>query len=357
VLAADLPPADPLADADPQFDRLAPFFEMVADDPVLSGVKLIAEPWMAGVDYAEEFPTRWSSWNGAFRDDIRDFWREPPLPQPSPSLRTIANRLAGSPDRFGAADGAGGARGPSAAINLVTCHDGFTLADLVSYNAKHNLANPTNDGTDENHSWNCGSEGPTADPGVLELRSRQARNMLVTLLVAIGVPMLLGGDELRRTQRGNNNCWCQDDELSWLDWSSDDGELTSLISMLLQVRRRHPELQAAAYSTASGRPLPGAGLSCYGTTGDPLTDPDLDAPDQHAFGVLFDSAEGGPPELCLLLNGYHQPLPFDLPRAPAGTWTVLVDTRVAFGQPLVTSHVDAGGTVELVERSAILLEQ
>ena len=239
----------------------------------------------------------------------------------------------------------------------MTCHDGFTLIDLVSYNAKHNQANPSDDGTADNRSWNCGAEGPSADPAVLALRRRQARNMLVTLLASIGAPMLLSGDEICRSQHGNNNCWCQDDELSWLDWASDDSELPALITALIQLRSRHPELRAATYAQVGARPLPGAGITCYGTSGEPLTDPDLDAPSQHAFTVMFDALAGADPKLSLLVNAYNEALPFTVPHNPPGTWNVLVDTRAAFDEPLVTARIAAGESFELMERSAVLLER
>ncbi len=196
------------------FDRGAGFFDAVHQDPVLSQVKLIAEPWDVGPGGYQVggFPTRWAEWNGIYRDQLRDFWRG------QGSVAELADRLAGSSDLYGD-DG----RRPNASINFVTAHDGFTLADLVSYDHKHNEANGEDgrDGTDDNRSWNGGVEGPTDDPDIVELRARQQRNLLATLLLSQGVPMLLGGDELGRTQRGNNNAWCQDDELSWIDWDLD----------------------------------------------------------------------------------------------------------------------------------------
>ena len=193
-------------------DRLSAFFDVIHQDPVLSQVKLIAEPWDVGPGGYQvgNFPVLWSEWNGIYRDTMRDFWRG------EAHVGEFARRLTGSSDLY-QDDG----RHPFASINFITAHDGFPLADLVAYNSKHNEANKEDnrDGTDDNRSWNCGVEGPTDDPDVLELRARQQRNFLATLLLSQGTPMLLGGDEFGRTQGGNNNGWCQDNELSWFDWS------------------------------------------------------------------------------------------------------------------------------------------
>ena len=195
-------------------DRLSAFFDTIHQDPVLSQVKLIAEPWDVGPGGYQvgNFPILWSEWNGVYRDTMRDFWRA------SASVGQFAERLSGSADLY-ESDG----RDPFASINFITAHDGFTLRDLVSYNAKHNEANQEDnrDGTDDNRSWNCGAEGETDDPAINELRRRQQRNFLTTLFVSQGTPMLLGGDELSRTQGGNNNAWCQDNEISWYDWDTD----------------------------------------------------------------------------------------------------------------------------------------
>src|SRR5438046_5260807 len=216
-------------------NRLSPFFDIIHQDPVLSQVKLIAEPWDVGEGGYQvgNFPVLWTEWNGLYRDVMRDFWRG------QARLGDFAFRFTGSADLY-ERDG----RRPSASINFVTAHDGFTLADLVSYNEKHNEANleENRDGTDDNRSWNCGVEGPTDDPEVRVLRARQQRNFLATLLLSQGVPMLLGGDELGRTQHGNNNAWCQDNELSWFDWELGDEqrELLEFVRRLVFMRRRHP---------------------------------------------------------------------------------------------------------------------
>ena len=212
--------ATTLARQDGGFSRLSAFFDLVAQDPVVSQAKLIAEPWDVGQmdSYAVgEFPALWREWNGKYRDSMRDFWRSQKI-----GLGEFATRFAGSSDLYG-----DDRRRPTASVNLITVHDGFTLRDLVSYDAKHNEANgeDNRDGANDNRSWNSGAEGPTVDPDVLALRAQRSRAMLCTLLLSFGVPMLLGGDELGRTQGGNNNAYCQDNEISWVDWSAVDAGL------------------------------------------------------------------------------------------------------------------------------------
>ena len=216
--------ATTLARQDGGFSRLSAFFDLVAQDPVVSQAKLIAEPWDVGqMDSYDvgEFPALWREWNGRYRDSMRDFWRSQKI-----GLGEFATRFAGSSDLYG-----DDRRRPTASVNLITVHDGFTLRDLVSYDGKHNEANgETNrDGADDNRSWNSGVEGPTCDPAVLALRAQRSRAMLCTLLLSFGVPMLLGGDELGRTQGGNNNAYCQDNEISWVDWSAVDSGLLSFV--------------------------------------------------------------------------------------------------------------------------------
>src|SRR5438270_12915487 len=214
-------------------DRLSAFFDTIHQDPVLSQVKLIAEPWDVGPGGYQvgNFPVLWAEWNGKYRDSMRDFWRG------QGSVGEFAQRFTGSADLYGE-----NGRDPFASINFVTAHDGFTLRDLVSYNDKHNEANgeDNRDGTDDNRSWNMGAEGETDDEAVLALRARQQRNFLATLLLSQGVPMLLGGDEFGRSQGGNNNAWCQDSEISWFDWSSADDDLREFARHLIRLRRREP---------------------------------------------------------------------------------------------------------------------
>ncbi len=217
-----------------EVDRLSAFFDLIQQDPVVSQVKLIAEPWDLGHGGYQvgNFPPLWSEWNGKYRDTVRDFWRGE-----DQTLAEFANRFTGSPDLYESSG-----RRPSASVNFVTAHDGFTLADLVAYNEKHNEANgeDNNDGESHNRSWNCGAEGPTDDPDVLELRARQRRNFVATLLLSQGIPMILGGDELGRTQEGNNNAYCQDNEMSWFDWDHMDGAMVAFTARLISLRRDHP---------------------------------------------------------------------------------------------------------------------
>ena len=230
-----------------EVDRLAAFFELVQQDPVVSQVKLIAEPWDVGPGGYQvgNFPPQWTEWNGKYRDTVRDFWRGQPA-----TLGEFASRLTGSSDLY---EHSG--RRPVASINFVTAHDGFTLRDLVSYEQKHNEANgeENRDGSDDNRSWNCGVEGPSDDPAVLELRARQQRNFIATLLLSQGVPMLLHGDELGRTQRGNNNGYAQDNEVTWVDWSAPDLPLVEFTAALARLRREHPTFRRRRFF--DGRPV------------------------------------------------------------------------------------------------------
>ena len=230
-------------------DRLSAFFDLIQQDPVVSQVKLIAEPWDLGHGGYQvgNFPPLWSEWNGKYRDTVRDFWRGE-----DQTLAEFAYRFTGSADLYES-----NGRRPSASVNFVTAHDGFTLADLTSYNEKHNEANGEGnaDGESHNRSWNCGAEGPTDDPEVLELRARQRRNLLATLLLSQGIPMMLGGDEMGRTQDGNNNAYCQDNEISWFDWDSMDGSLVAFTSRLIALRRDHPVFRRRRWF--HGRPLHG----------------------------------------------------------------------------------------------------
>ena len=230
-----------------EVDRLSAFFDLIQQDPVVSRVKLIAEPWDIGEGGYQvgNFPPLWSEWNGKYRDTIRDYWRGE-----DQTLGEFASRITGSSDLY-QDDG----RHPNASINFVTAHDGFTLADLTAYNEKHNEANGEGgaDGESHNRSWNCGAEGPTDDPAVNELRGRQRRNFIATLLLSQGIPMLLGGDEMARTQGGNNNAYCQDNEISWFDWEQLDGELLAFTQRVIAFRKRHPVFRRRRFSTARRR--------------------------------------------------------------------------------------------------------
>ncbi|HZA88392.1 MAG TPA: alpha-amylase family glycosyl hydrolase, partial [Acidimicrobiales bacterium] len=230
-----------------EVERLSAFFDLVQQDPVVSQVKLIAEPWDLGEGGYQvgNFPPQWSEWNGRYRDTVRDVWRGEPA-----ILGELASRLTGSSDLYQA-----DSRRPSASVNFVTAHDGFTLRDLVSYNEKHNAANGegNRDGENHNRSWNCGVEGPTDDPTVLALRARQQRNLLATMLLSQGVPMILYGDEVGRTQGGNNNAYCQDNETSWFDWAHTDEGLHAFTTALIALRQAHPVFRRRRWF--QGRPL------------------------------------------------------------------------------------------------------
>jgi isoamylase len=261
--------ADTLARELHDVDRLSAFFDLIQQDPVVRPVKLIAEPWDVGDGGYQvgNFPPLWSEWNGRYRDTVRDYWRSV-----DQTLPEFASRFTGSPDLYEQTG-----RRPSASINFVTAHDGFTLRDLVSYNEKHNEANgeDNRDGENDNRSWNCGVEGPTDDPAILALRARQVRNFLATLFLSQGIPMLLMGDELGRTQHGNNNAYCQDNDLSYVQWATADAELIDFTARLIQLRRQHPVFQQRGWF--QGRPIHGTGMSDIGwftPAGTEMTEPE-----------------------------------------------------------------------------------
>ncbi|HYF26400.1 MAG TPA: hypothetical protein VD931_11730, partial [Baekduia sp.] len=267
-------------------DRLHSFFDTIHQDPVLSQVKLIAEPWDVGPGGYQvgNFPVLWSEWNGMYRDTMRDFWRG------EASIADFASRFTGSSDLY-ESDG----RKPFASINFITAHDGFTLHDLVAYNEKHNEANQegNRDGTDDNRSWNCGAEGDTDDPGILDLRGRQRRNFLSTLLLSQGTPMLLGGDELCRTQGGNNNGWCQDNEISWFDWElGDEGKaLREFTKRLIDLRRAEPVFRRERF-LAGEQARPGLpDVWWFRADGRRMTQRDWHQPDRRHLGVFLNGDE------------------------------------------------------------------
>ena len=300
-------------------DKLSAFFDVIHQDPVLSQVKLIAEPWDVGPGGYQvgNFPILWSEWNGLYRDAMRDFWRG------HTAVAEFARRFTGSSDLY-QADG----RHPSASINFVTAHDGFTLRDLVSYDHKHNEANleDNRDGTDDNRSWNCGVEGETDDPDVNELRDRQSRNVLATLLLSQGTPMLLAGDERRNTQHGNNNAYCQDNELSWLDWELDGraGDLLAFTERVLRLRAEHPVFRRAAFLTGESPHGSGApDVWWFRPDGRKMTQGDWARGDSFALGAFLNgaeiptlTAEGEPIEddsFLVLFNAWREPVTFVLP--------------------------------------------
>jgi glycogen operon protein len=300
-------------------DRLSAFFDVIHQDPVLSQVKLIAEPWDVGPGGYQvgNFPILWSEWNGMYRDTMRDFWRG------HTAVAEFARRFTGSSDLY-QSDG----RHPSASINFVTCHDGFTLRDLVTYDHKHNEANleENRDGSDDNRSWNCGVEGETDDPEINELRDRQTRNVLATLLLSQGTPMLLAGDELRRTQGGNNNAYCQDNELSWVDWELDERTrgVLEFTKRLLRLRAEHPVFRRSAFLTGEARQGSGApDVWWFRPDGRRMTQADWSRGDAFTLGAFLNGSEiptlssDGEPiaddSFIVLFNAWRDPVTFVLP--------------------------------------------
>ena len=345
-------------------DRLSAFFDIIHQDPVLSRVKLIAEPWDLGEGGYQvgNFPVLWTEWNGRYRDTARRFWRGD-----DGQVAELGYRLTGSSDLY-QSDG----RRPCASINFVTAHDGFTLQDLVSYNDKHNEANGEDNrgGANENLSWNCGAEGPSDDPNVTELRERQKRNFLATLLLSQGVPMLCGGDEFARTQRGNNNAYCQDNDLSWHDWEMGDAQraLLQFARQLIELRRQHPVLRRRKFF--QGRPIRGSEVKdivWLRSDGLEMTDEEWGSSWLRCIGVLLggeatgevDELSGEPvvdDSFLILLNAYHEPIPFTMPASPQDAkWEVVIDTGiadVASGRETIGS----GEQAEVAARCLMLLK-
>jgi glycogen operon protein len=316
------------------FDPLGGFFGAVAQDPVLRHVKLIAEPWDVGPDgyRVGGYPTRWSEWNDKYRDTVRDFWRGA-----EGTLGAFATRITGSSDVFGH-----NRQNPTASVNLVTSHDGFTLTDLVSYDHRHNHANGENnqDGHSDNRSWNSGVEGPTTDPEVVELRARRRRSLLATLLLSQGVPMILGGDEIGRTQGGNNNAYNQDNEISWYDWSTLDPDMFAFTAELIQMRKRHPTFRRTAWLHEHADP----GIDHVGwftPAGKEMTEGDWRAPFARSValylrGASFHAGRGTTTDddFLLMFNGYEESLEFVIPaEIDGGSWEVVVDTADPAQEP------------------------
>jgi len=315
-----------------EVDRLSAFFDLIQVDPVVSQVKLIAEPWDVGEGGYQvgNFPTLWSEWNGRYRDTVRDYWRGADR-----TLADFAYRLTGSSDLYGRTG-----RRPYASINFVTAHDGFTLTDLVSYDHKHNEANgeDNRDGTDDNRSWNSGAEGETDDPAVIEIRERRRRGLMTTLLVSLGVPMLRHGDELGHSQLGNNNAYCQDNEISWLDWENADERFLAFCARLVDFRRRHAAFRRRRFF--EGRPIFGTELSDIGwfrPDGAEMTTRDWEAGFAKSLGVFLNGDALPDPDprgrhlsddsFLLLFNGHHGDVTFVLPGGAWGTlWLPEFDT-------------------------------
>jgi isoamylase len=321
-----------------EVDRLSAFFDLVQQDPLVSRAKLIAEPWDLGPGGYQvgNFPPQWTEWNGRYRDCVRDYWRGEPA-----TLGEFAARLSGSSDLY-QEDG----RRPYASINFVTAHDGFTLRDLVSYNEKHNEANgeENRDGESHNRSWNCGAEGETDDPLVLGMRARQQRNMLATLFLSQGIPMLLHGDELGRTQGGNNNAYCQDNEIAWIDWEGADERLIEFTRTVARLRTEHPVFRRRRFPR--GRMPWGNGpgeLEWLRPDGSLMEDSDWDAGFARSLTVFLNGDKISEPGLrgekisddsfLLLFNAHHEDLPFRLPPEYFGAgWSRLVNTADAEGE-------------------------
>jgi len=344
-------------------DRLSAFFDTIHQDPVLSQVKLIAEPWDVGPGGYQvgNFPVLWSEWNGIYRDTVRDFWRG------EANVAELAPRLTGSSDLY-QADG----RDPFASINFVTAHDGFTLRDLVSHNDKHNEANleDNQDGTDDNRSWNCGVEGETDDPQIEALRQRQQRNFLTTLLLSIGTPMLLGGDEFGRTQGGNNNAWCQDNEISWLDWelAERNRELLAFTRRLIRLRLDHPAFRRTNF--LAGQDLEDEGLPdawWFRPDGRRMTQHDWHREDGRYVGVFLNGEQlrevddqGRPlsdDSWLMLFNAHHEDVAFTLPNQRFGSaWCSEIDTSVPDEEP-GARRFEARDAVTVPARSVLVLRR
>jgi isoamylase len=369
-----------------EVDRLSAFFDLVDQDPVVSRVKLIAEPWDVGEGGYQvgNFPPLWSEWNGRYRDTVRDYWRGE-----SETVGELASRLTGSSDLY-----QDDSRSPVASVNFVTAHDGFPLRDLVSYNDKHNDANgeDNRDGESHNRSWNCGVEGDTDDPEVLALRSAQQRNLLATLFLSQGIPMLLGGDEIGRTQRGNNNAYCQDNEISWVDWESADTDLLAFTRRLITLRREHPTLRRRRWFR--GRPIRVPApehaeepvihvpdIAWVKPDGSEMDDEDWDAGFARSVGLFLhgDGIHGRDRQgrrvlddsFLLLFNAHNENIEWRWPAEWAGLrgddpgvasgepapWVVELNTTTATGEPAERSEVPAGGPVQVAGRSVLVLRR
>ena len=316
-----------------EVDKLGAFLDIIHQDPVLSQVKLIAEPWDLGEGGYQvgKFPVGWAEWNDRYRDSVRSYWKGD-----GSQIGELAYRITGSSDLY-----ARSGRRPYASINFVTAHDGFTLQDLVSYNQKHNEANgeENRDGTDNNRSWNCGAEGPTDDPEIKALREQQKRNFAATLLLSQGVPMLLAGDEIGHTQHGNNNAYCQDNEISWINWEdADSSELTAFFQKVIDLRKTHPIFRRRNFF--QGRAIKGAGVKdilWLRPDGGEMSDEQWNQEHARTLGVFLSGSavdevdERGQPTVdenfLLLMNAHHEPVPFLLPTAASEMrWLALIDT-------------------------------
>jgi len=342
-----------------EVDRLSAFFDIIHQDPIISQVKLIAEPWDIGEGGYQvgKFPPGWAEWNGKYRDCIRDYWRGA-----ESMLGEFAERFTGSPDLY-----QDDYRRPTASINFVTAHDGFTLNDLVSYNEKHNEANgeDNNDGDSHNRSWNCGVEGDTDDPEIIALRNKQKRNFLATLFLSQGVPMLVAGDEISRSQNGNNNAYCQDNEISWLDWVNADKELLKFTQKLIHIRKSHPSFCRRRWF--KGRPIKGVGLEdikWYQPGGEEMTEENWKQDFAKSLAVYL-NGQGiltvGPKgeaiiddSFYVIFNAHHDTLEFKLPiEIYAKEWKKIIDTSTNFAEE---ESYKAEDMIKVDGRSVVLLQ-
>jgi glycogen operon protein len=345
-------------------DRLSAFFDIIHQDPVISQVKLIAEPWDVGDGGYQvgNFPAGWAEWNGRYRDTVRRYWKSD-----EGQLSDLGYRLTGSSDLYDR-DG----RRPSASINFVTAHDGFTLHDLVSYNGKHNEANQedSNDGTNDNYSWNMGAEGLTDDPEIIQRRERQKRNFLATLLLSQGVPMILGGDEISRTQNGNNNAYCQDDEITWVDWSLDSCKiaLMEFTQRLIQFRRDHPSLHRRKfYQDRAIRGTEEKDIVWLRPDGQEMSDEEWGLGWVRCLGMILNGEtlgevdESGEPieddTFLILLNCHHEPIQFFVPKPPAmEKWEIVIDTNDPGLDP-DSRFSEPGTAIDLVPLSLVVCRE
>lgn len=346
-----------------EVDRLSSFFDIIHQDPVISQIKLIAEPWDVGEGGYQvgNFPPGWAEWNGKYRDCMRDYWRGA-----ESMLSEFALRFTGSPDLY-----ENNNRRPTASINFITAHDGFTLNDLVSYNEKHNEANgeDNKDGESNNRSWNCGAEGPTEDPNIIALRNKQKRNFLTTLFLSQGVPMLVSGDELGKTQSGNNNAYCQDNEISWINWSHADKDLLNYVQKLTHFQHAHPTFCRRRWF--KGQPIKGSDVhdvAWFLPDGATMTDANWNEDFAKSLAVFMNGkalpTEGpkGEPvvdnNFYIIFNAYDGELPYKLPSAEFGsTWTKVIDTNENFlaeegGQTFAPEE-----TITVQGRSIVVLKE
>jgi glycogen operon protein len=332
------------------FDRLASFFDLVYQDPVVGAVKLIAEPWDVGMDASAyevgRFPRGWAEWNDRYRDDVRDFWRR------ASGVSAMGYRLAGSSDLYGA-----DRRGPDASVNFVTAHDGKTLADLVTYEHKHNEANgeSNRDGAGSDRAENFGVEGPTDDPDVVAARARQRRNFIATLVLSQGVPMLLGGDERGRTQGGNNNAYCQANAISWYDWTQDLDAIRfqSFVTHAIALHLARPALRRTAFFDGSGDP---PDIAWYDAQGVAMTAAGWGDPGNHFIAYLLagDQADEPDDDVLVVLNASLQTASFTVPGTAGQRFSLLLDTGLEEGMPAAGAGLDAGSVLEVAAQTVLV---